>query len=70
MNTPASKLREGIVAAAKYAALNEPDNVDQRARSFVAGLSGWVGPHDPELQALIWALLNSSSPAPLTAAPQ
>lgn len=53
------QLRDGIISAAKFATEFEPSVTDQRARCFVAGLAGWIGTHDPEVEGILWALLEN-----------
>ncbi len=67
----AAELREAIGAVAEWAATQEPTNINDRARIFVAGLSGRIEKRDPELSALIWGVLyppdGNTTAAALTA---
>jgi hypothetical protein len=54
----ADDFREVIKWSAEQARKNEPTDVDQRARSFVALLSGSIKRGEPELRDAVWALLD------------
>lgn len=67
----AAQLRERIKAVAAYAIEQEPVDVDARARTFIAGLSGRIEHGEPELAAIIWELLarpNDDRVVPLASA--
>jgi hypothetical protein len=67
----AATLRQGITAAAAHAAKWEPTDISQRARCFVAALSGWMQDDEPALYNVVWGLLQSpkiEAESPLPAA--
>lgn len=57
----AGQLREAIKIAADAAFKEEPTDVSARARSFIAGLTGWIERDEPELAAVIWSVLKRTS---------
>jgi hypothetical protein len=56
----AAELRAAIERAAAYAITDEPTDMGQRARCFVAGLSGALQIADPALSDVLWGILDGA----------